>query len=94
MGSDIKVATLYFDITDQLPKHMNFGQYIVSNVPSLKGFREPSTNLQNGTSTLKALSSVMISLQRYSQRVNFFSSPFAPLLVHCLIYMFNIGNFL
>uniref|UniRef100_A0A7N2MVH3 Amidase domain-containing protein n=1 Tax=Quercus lobata TaxID=97700 RepID=A0A7N2MVH3_QUELO len=46
------------------PKHTNFGQYVGSNVPSLKQFQEPSSNLQNGTSTLKALSSVMVSLQR------------------------------
>lgn len=54
----------------QPPKHMNFGQYIALNVPSLKGFREPSTNLQNGASTLKALSSVMFSLQRYEFKSN------------------------
>ncbi|KAE8009131.1 hypothetical protein FH972_005584 [Carpinus fangiana] len=54
----------------QPPKHMNFGQYIALNVPSLKGFRESSTNLQNGTSTLKALSSVMVSLQRYEFKSN------------------------
>ncbi|XP_062176378.1 outer envelope protein 64, mitochondrial [Alnus glutinosa] len=54
----------------QPPKHMNFGQYIALNVPSLKGVREPSTNLQNGTSTLKALSSVMVSLQRYEFKSN------------------------
>ncbi|GMY39049.1 outer envelope protein 64, mitochondrial, partial [Fagus crenata] len=54
----------------QPPKHMNFGQYIASNVPSLKQFREQSSNLQNGTSTLKALSSVMVSLQRYEFKTN------------------------
>lgn len=52
------------------PRHMNFCQYIASNVPSLKEFREPSTNSQNGTSTLKALSSVMVSLQRYEFKSN------------------------
>ncbi|KAK9989088.1 hypothetical protein SO802_029327 [Lithocarpus litseifolius] len=52
------------------PKHTNFGQYIGSNVPSLKQFQEPSSNLQNGTSTLKALSSVMVSLQRYEFKTN------------------------
>lgn len=51
---------------DQTPKHMNIGQYIASNVPSLKGFREESIKLQHGTFTLKALASVMVSLQRYS----------------------------
>lgn len=54
----------------QLPKHLNFGQYIASNAPSLKAFREQSTNLQNGTSTLKALSSVMFLLQRYEFKTN------------------------
>ncbi|KAF2294053.1 hypothetical protein GH714_007121 [Hevea brasiliensis] len=54
----------------QLPKHVNLGQYIASNVPSLKGFYEESTNLQNGTSALKALSSVMVSLQRYEFKKN------------------------
>ncbi|XP_050260707.1 outer envelope protein 64, mitochondrial [Quercus robur] len=54
----------------QPPKHTNFGQYIGSNVPSLKQFQEPSSNLQNGTSTLKALSSVMVSLQRYEFKTN------------------------
>ncbi|XP_030944215.1 outer envelope protein 64, mitochondrial isoform X2 [Quercus lobata] len=52
------------------PKHTNFGQYVGSNVPSLKQFQEPSSNLQNGTSTLKALSSVMVSLQRYEFKTN------------------------
>ncbi|KDP40901.1 hypothetical protein JCGZ_24900 [Jatropha curcas] len=51
-------------------KHMNLGQYIASNVQSLKGFCEESTHLQNGTSTLKALSSVMVSLQRYEFKTN------------------------
>ncbi|XP_059648058.1 outer envelope protein 64, mitochondrial [Cornus florida] len=49
----------------QPPKYMNFAQYIASNVPSLKSFREQSTNLQTAVSTLKALSSVMFLLQRY-----------------------------
>lgn len=43
---------------------MNVGQYIASNVPSLKGLRAQSTSPENGTATLKALSSVMLSLQR------------------------------
>ncbi|KAH9658185.1 Outer envelope protein 64 [Citrus sinensis] len=49
----------------QNPEHMNVGQYIASNVPSLKGLRAQSTSPENGTATLKALSSVMLSLQRY-----------------------------
>lgn len=55
----------------QPPKHMNVGQYIASNVPSLKGFREQSTSLQNGISTLKALSAAMLSLQRYEFKTNY-----------------------
>ncbi|CAL5379537.1 unnamed protein product [Camellia sinensis] len=54
----------------QPPKHINFGQYIASNVSSLKGFHEESTNLKNGISTLKALSSVMFLLQRYEFKTN------------------------
>ncbi|KAL0422382.1 UNVERIFIED_CONTAM: Outer envelope protein 64, mitochondrial [Sesamum latifolium] len=54
----------------QKPKHMNFGQYIASNVPSLKSFREKSEKPQIGISTLRALSSVMLSLQRYEFRTN------------------------
>uniref|UniRef100_A0A2P2KKF5 Amidase domain-containing protein n=1 Tax=Rhizophora mucronata TaxID=61149 RepID=A0A2P2KKF5_RHIMU len=54
----------------QPPKHMNIGQYITSSVPSLKAFCEQNENLQNGSSTLKALSSVMISLQRYEFKTN------------------------
>ncbi|XAR53051.1 Amidase [Bertholletia excelsa] len=52
------------------PKHINFGQYIASNVPTLKAFRDESGNLQNGISTLKALSSVMFLLQRYEFQTN------------------------
>ncbi|OVA14215.1 Amidase [Macleaya cordata] len=54
----------------QPPKNVNICQYIASNVPSLKGFYEPSANLQHGTSTLKALSSVMVFLQRYEFKTN------------------------
>ncbi|KAL0357071.1 UNVERIFIED_CONTAM: Outer envelope protein 64, mitochondrial [Sesamum calycinum] len=49
----------------QKPKHMNFGQYIASNVPSLKSCHEESEKPQIGISTLRALSSAMLSLQRY-----------------------------
>ncbi|KAJ0077927.1 hypothetical protein Patl1_36983 [Pistacia atlantica] len=52
------------------PNHLNFGQYIASRVPSLKGFHEKSTNLENRTSILKAFSSFMISLQRYEFKTN------------------------
>ncbi|KAA3482544.1 outer envelope protein 64, mitochondrial-like [Gossypium australe] len=54
----------------QLPKHVNFCQFIASNVPSLKGFCQHSTNLQNGISALQALSSAMVSLQRYEFKTN------------------------
>ncbi|KAL8222689.1 hypothetical protein R6Q57_020088 [Mikania cordata] len=54
----------------QAPKHMNIGQYILSNVPSLKYFREKTSNQQNGTYTLKALSSAMLLLQRYEFKTN------------------------
>ncbi|GAV65354.1 TPR_1 domain-containing protein/Amidase domain-containing protein/TPR_11 domain-containing protein, partial [Cephalotus follicularis] len=52
------------------PKHMSVSQYITSNVPTLKGFSEQFTNMQNGTSTLKALSTVMVTLQRYEFKTN------------------------
>ncbi|GMJ12920.1 ARABIDOPSIS THALIANA TRANSLOCON AT THE OUTER MEMBRANE OF CHLOROPLASTS 64-V, outer membrane 64 [Hibiscus trionum] len=54
----------------QPPKHVNFSQFVASNVPSLKGFCQHSTNLQNGISALVALSSVMVSLQRYEFKTN------------------------
>ncbi|XP_066320707.1 outer envelope protein 64, mitochondrial-like [Miscanthus floridulus] len=54
----------------QPPKHINLGQYICSNVPSLKEFCEPATKLQEGTSALKAISTVMLLLQRYEFKVN------------------------
>ncbi|KAJ9552118.1 hypothetical protein OSB04_016163 [Centaurea solstitialis] len=54
----------------QPPKHMNIGQYILSNVPSLKHFHEQTSNLQDGTNTLKALSSAMLLLQRYEFKTN------------------------
>ncbi|XP_076959659.1 outer envelope protein 64, mitochondrial-like, partial [Bidens hawaiensis] len=54
----------------QAPKHMNIGQYILSNVPSLKYFHEQTSNLQNGTYTLKALTSAMLLLQRYEFKTN------------------------
>ncbi|GER47183.1 glutamyl-tRNA(Gln) amidotransferase subunit A [Striga asiatica] len=54
----------------QKPKHVNLGQHIASNVPSLDGFDEESTNWENGMSTLKALSSVMLLLQRYEFKTN------------------------
>ncbi|XP_059297080.1 outer envelope protein 64, mitochondrial [Lycium ferocissimum] len=55
----------------QTPKHLNLGQYIASNVPSLKGFIEQSIIHQNGMSALRALSSVMVLLQRYEFKTNY-----------------------
>ncbi|TVU28575.1 hypothetical protein EJB05_20097, partial [Eragrostis curvula] len=54
----------------QPPKHINIGQYIFTNVPSLKEFCEPATKLQEGVSALKALSTVMLLLQRYEFKAN------------------------
>ncbi|KAK9073956.1 hypothetical protein SSX86_006550 [Deinandra increscens subsp. villosa] len=54
----------------QAPKHMNIGQYILSNVPSLKYFNKQTSNPQNGADTLKALSSAMLLLQRYEFKTN------------------------
>ncbi|KAL3515533.1 hypothetical protein ACH5RR_022435 [Cinchona calisaya] len=54
----------------QKVSHMNFGQYISSNVPSLKGFRDELKKQQNSLSSLKALASVMFILQRYEFRTN------------------------
>lgn len=54
----------------QRPKYINIGQYISSNVPSLKEFSEHATKLQEGISALKALSTVMLLLQRYEFKTN------------------------
>lgn len=54
----------------QPQQHINFGQHISLNVPSLKGFLDQSTNMQNGISNLKALSSAMVSLQRHEFKTN------------------------
>lgn len=53
----------------QTPKHIQFGQYIASDVPSLKLLCEESTNKQTAT-TLKALSSAMLFLQRHQFKIN------------------------
>ncbi|KAG8072443.1 hypothetical protein GUJ93_ZPchr0006g44176 [Zizania palustris] len=52
------------------PKHINIGQYINSHVPSLKDFCEPTTGMQEGMSALKAVSTVMLLLQRYEFKIN------------------------
>ncbi|KAK4254244.1 hypothetical protein QN277_009650 [Acacia crassicarpa] len=54
----------------QPSKRMNLCQYIASNVPSLKGYCEQSTHQQNGVLLLKALASVMFSLQGYEFKTN------------------------
>lgn len=54
----------------QSPQHMNLCQYIASNVPTLKGFLGHLTHQQNGVSILKALTSVMLSLQGYEFKTN------------------------
>ncbi|KAK7328149.1 hypothetical protein VNO77_22245 [Canavalia gladiata] len=54
----------------QSPNHMNLCQYIASNVSSLKGFRKQLTHPKNGLSVLKALTSVMLSLQGYEFKTN------------------------
>ncbi|KAL1328117.1 hypothetical protein HN51_038048 [Arachis hypogaea] len=53
----------------QVPKHMNLCPYIASKVPSLK-LHPASTDQENGASILKALSSVMLSLQGYEFKTN------------------------
>ncbi|KAL1289598.1 outer envelope protein 64, mitochondrial isoform X1 [Arachis ipaensis] len=52
------------------PRHMNICQYIASKVPNLKGFCEQLAHQQDGTSILKALSTVMLSLQGYEFKTN------------------------
>ncbi|CAL9087628.1 outer envelope protein 64, mitochondrial-like [Musa acuminata AAA Group] len=51
-------------------KHMNISQYIATNVLSLKEFVKPSTKMQHGNSTLRAISSAMVLLQRYEFKTN------------------------
>ncbi|EEC74029.1 hypothetical protein OsI_08982 [Oryza sativa Indica Group] len=54
----------------QPPKHINIGEYISSHVPSLKDFCEPTVEMLEGMSALKALSTVMLLLQRYEFKTN------------------------
>ncbi|KFK25250.1 hypothetical protein AALP_AA8G087600 [Arabis alpina] len=54
----------------QTPKHINVGQHIASNVPSLAEFCDQSGKSQKSASTLKALSSVMLSIQRHEFKTN------------------------
>ncbi|XP_057431353.1 outer envelope protein 64, mitochondrial-like isoform X2 [Lotus japonicus] len=51
-------------------QHINLWQYIATDVPSLKGFHEQLTQQQNVASVLKALTSVMFSLQGYEFKTN------------------------
>lgn len=55
----------FFCFADGKPKHVQFGKYIASNVPSLELFCEESANKQTAA-TLRALSSAMLLLQRFS----------------------------
>lgn len=55
----------------QSPKPTCIGQYVASNVPSLKGFCEQSPTMQNATAALKALSSVMLLLWSYEFKTNY-----------------------
>lgn len=69
-----KTVDVFEQVTEKLSgyqtaNHINLGQYISSNVPSLKGFREELKN-QNSISNVKALASVMFILQRYEFRTN------------------------
>lgn len=54
----------------QAPKHMNVGQYVASNVPSLAEFCEKPGKSEDSASTLKALASVMLSIQRHEFKTN------------------------
>jgi hypothetical protein len=64
--SSTNCLSCFSDNIDQTPKHMNIEQYIACNVPSLKEFYEPSSKSPKGSSALKALSSVMLLLQRFA----------------------------
>lgn len=55
----------------QPAKHMNVSQYIASSLPILKEFFKPSTKLHQGTLTLQALSTIMLSLQKYEFKTNY-----------------------
>lgn len=77
--------------TDQLPKHVNFSQFIASNVPSLKGFCQHSTNLQNGISALQALSSAMVSLQRYMRILCHYMRDHIPLAPASVVAILQLG---
>lgn len=55
----------------QPPKHINLAQHITTNVPSLKGFREESTDQKFGISTLKALCLVMSQLHSHEFKTNY-----------------------
>ncbi|ESQ40873.1 hypothetical protein EUTSA_v10013019mg [Eutrema salsugineum] len=54
----------------QTPKHINVSQHVASNVPSLAEFCEQSGKSKKSSSTLRALSSVMLSIQRHEFKTN------------------------
>jgi Asp-tRNA(Asn)/Glu-tRNA(Gln) amidotransferase A subunit family amidase len=56
----------------QVLNHINLGEYIATNVPSLKYFQneEESRNGESGISALKALCSALRLLQRYEFKMN------------------------
>ena len=64
--SFVLIFVLY--VVDGKPKHIQFGQFIASNVPSLELFFEESSNKQTAA-TLRALSSAMLLLQRFSLKI-------------------------
>ncbi|KNA10236.1 hypothetical protein SOVF_146330 [Spinacia oleracea] len=77
LSKALKPKTSYFvkKMTETLsgyqsPKHVNIGQFIASNVASLKAFCEESSTVQSGVGALKALSSVMVLLNRYEFKTN------------------------
>jgi hypothetical protein len=59
-------------MTGQVLNHINLGEYIATNVPSLKYFQneEESRNGESGISALKALCSALRLLQRYNDCVS------------------------
>ncbi|KAL2937307.1 Outer envelope protein 64 mitochondrial [Bienertia sinuspersici] len=74
-GPKPKASSLIEKMTENLsgcqsPKHINIGQYIASNVPSLKAFLEEYSKVQSGVGVLKALSSVMVLLNRFEFKTN------------------------
>lgn len=82
----MQFPNICFGFADGTPKHMQFGQYIASNVPSLELFFEESTN-KRSAATLRALSSAMLLLQRFSLKIQ---SIFATLILYLAFEKVNI----